>query len=96
MALFLAKEPPHCIMLLGRWKSCAILDYIPPQVLEWSTNLATIMNQFNHFWDLSQQQQHPKGQTPRTLQMAISYQSKDSAFSSTIIVSNSGDCIAIP
>jgi hypothetical protein len=26
------------IMMLGRWKSTAFLDYIRPQVLEWAGN----------------------------------------------------------
>ena len=34
MALFLSDHSPAKIMILGRWKSDAFLDYIRPQVLE--------------------------------------------------------------
>jgi hypothetical protein len=43
MALFLADEHPHKIMLLGRWSSDAFLDYIRPQVQEWTSGMSTLM-----------------------------------------------------
>jgi hypothetical protein len=53
MALFLMDHHPHKIMILGRWLSEAFLDYIRPQVLEWTNNMSTDMIRFNTFIDVS-------------------------------------------
>ena len=52
MALFLTKQHPTKIMILGRWKSLAFLKYIQAQTLEWTDNLAECMISFEHFTDL--------------------------------------------
>jgi hypothetical protein len=44
------------IMMLGRWKSTAFLDYIRPQVLEWAGDTAKTMANTISFLDISQ---HP-------------------------------------
>jgi hypothetical protein len=43
MALFLAQESVHRIMILGRWSSDAFLDYIRPQVQEWTSGMSRNM-----------------------------------------------------
>jgi hypothetical protein len=43
MALYLADEPPHKIMLLGRWSSDAFLLYLRPEVLSSFSKLRTNM-----------------------------------------------------
>jgi hypothetical protein len=43
MALYLADEPPHKIMLLGRWSSDAFLLYLRPEVLSSFSKLSTNM-----------------------------------------------------
>ena len=51
MALFLADESVHKIMILGRWSSDAFLTYIRPQVQEWTSGMSTLMlsnNDFHH------------------------------------------------
>ena len=53
MALFLMDHHPHKIMILGRWLSDAFLDYIRPQVLEWTNNMSSDMIRFNSFIDVS-------------------------------------------
>jgi hypothetical protein len=53
MALFLMDHHPHKIMILGRWLSEAFLDYIRPQVLEWTNNMSTDMIRFNTFIDVA-------------------------------------------
>ena len=53
MSLFLADHTPAKIMILGRWLSDAFLDYIRPQVLEWTNNMSDDMINFDSFWDLS-------------------------------------------
>ena len=53
MALFLADHSPSKIMILGRWLSDAFLDYIRPQVLEWTNNMSSDMVNFDSFWDLT-------------------------------------------
>jgi hypothetical protein len=40
------------IMMLGRWKSTAFLNYIRPQVLEWASNAAQQMARTKSFLDL--------------------------------------------
>jgi hypothetical protein len=52
MALFLKKHSSDRIMILGRWKSRAFLDYIRPQVIEWTSCLSREMISFDNFTDL--------------------------------------------
>ena len=49
MFLHLNKIPAEEIMLQGRWKSMAFIDYIRPQVSEFSSGLSKIMIQANNF-----------------------------------------------
>ena len=60
MSLFLAGHSPSKIMILGRWLSDAFLDYIRPQVLEWTNNMSTDMINFDSFWDLSSSANTPR------------------------------------
>ena len=43
-------------MILGRWSSDAFLDYIHPQVLEWTNLMAHDMAQSRKFLDLGTRQ----------------------------------------
>ena len=52
MSLFLNDTPVPKIMILGRWKSRAFLDYIRPQIIQWTANLAPDMVSFNNFFEL--------------------------------------------
>jgi hypothetical protein len=53
MALFLMDHHPTKIMILGRWKSEAFMDYIRPQVfLEWTNLMSGDMVAFDSFTDL--------------------------------------------
>ena len=62
------------IMMLGRWKSAAFLDYIRPQVLEWAGDMASEMAKTISFLDVGGQSasypsparlaQHPNNNTP--------------------------------
>jgi hypothetical protein len=52
MALFLMDHHPTKIMILGRWKSEAFMDYIRPQVLEWTNLMSRDMVAFDSFTDL--------------------------------------------
>ncbi len=40
------------IMMLGRWKSAAFLEYIRPQVIEWSGSMSEKMIRIPNFLDL--------------------------------------------
>ncbi|KAI2496577.1 hypothetical protein MHU86_17905 [Fragilaria crotonensis] len=51
MGLFLMDQPVAKIMILGRWSSDAFLDYIRPQVLEWTNQLSRDMIQNDSFFD---------------------------------------------
>ena len=53
MALFLMDHSPAKIMIMGRWSSDAFLDYIRPQVLEWTNNMSRDMIQVDEFLDLT-------------------------------------------
>ena len=55
MALFLMDHSPAKIMIMGRWSSDAFLDYIRPQVLEWTNNMSKDMIQVDDFIDLTNQ-----------------------------------------
>jgi hypothetical protein len=48
------------IMMLGRWKSLAFLNYIRPQVLEWAGSASSDMTKVKRFLDIGDRQ------TPRT------------------------------
>ena len=52
MSLFLKDIHPTRIMILGRWKSTAFLEYIRAQTLEWTLNMSDVMISFDHFIDL--------------------------------------------
>jgi hypothetical protein len=54
MSLFLMNHSSDKIMILGRWKSKSFLDYIRPQVLEWTNNMSTDMTRFESFLDTAQ------------------------------------------
>jgi hypothetical protein len=43
------------IMMLGRWKSAAFLDYIRPQVLEWAGDMSNEMARTIPFLDVGEQ-----------------------------------------
>jgi hypothetical protein len=51
MALCLMKHAPEYVQLLGRWKSLAFMDYIRPQIIEWTVNLSSDMIHFDSFHD---------------------------------------------
>ena len=50
MLLHLAGKDPLIIMLQGRWKSQAFMDYIRPQVAELSTGLSSAMLTIDDFY----------------------------------------------
>jgi hypothetical protein len=52
MALFLQNHSSDKIMILGRWMSKAFLDYIRPQVLEWTNNMSRDMVTTTDFTDV--------------------------------------------
>ena len=52
MALFLNDVSSDKIMILGRWKSKAFLDYIRPQVVQWTRLYSVDMISFNNFFKL--------------------------------------------
>ena len=54
MSLFLMNHSSNKIMILGRWKSKSFMDYIRPQVLEWTNNMSTDMTRFDSFLDTAQ------------------------------------------
>jgi hypothetical protein len=65
MGLFLMNHPVSKIMILGRWSSDAFLDYIRPQVLEWTNQLSRDMIRNDSFFDASDQRR-PDPSDPRT------------------------------
>ena len=52
MALYLNDHSLDKIMILGRWKSKAFLDYIRPQVVQWTRLFSNDMIPFNNFFEL--------------------------------------------
>ena len=50
MFLYLKRVGDSRIMLQGRWKSLAFMDYIRPQVDEFSAGLSALMTQVNDFY----------------------------------------------
>jgi hypothetical protein len=65
MGLFLMNHPVAKIMILGRWSSDAFLDYIRPQVLEWTNQMSADMIRHNSFFDASDDRRDSKDD-PRT------------------------------
>lgn len=65
MALFLMDHSVTKIMLLGRWSSDAFLNYIRPQVLEWTNQLSRDMIHHNSFFDATDPRRDPPD-APRT------------------------------
>ena len=65
MALFLMDHSVTKIMLLGRWSSNAFLNYIRPQVLEWTNQLSRDMIHHNSFFDVTEPRRDPPD-APRT------------------------------
>ena len=50
MFLYLKRVGDSRIMLQGRWRSLAFMDYIRPQVDEFSAGLSALMTQVNDFY----------------------------------------------
>ena len=65
MALFMQDKDPTRTRILGRWKSYAFLEYIRPQVLELTDDLAEAMAALTPITDLADG--HP-GSTPEAIQ----------------------------
>ena len=68
MALFMVHKDPLRVMILGRWKSMAFMEYIRPQVLELTDDLATAMTFVQPMTDLAEREPLPTRQTKRTKQ----------------------------
>jgi hypothetical protein len=65
MGLFLMNHSVTKIMLMGRWSSDAFLNYIRPQVLEWTNQLSADMIHNNSYFDVTDPRRDPPD-TPRT------------------------------
>ena len=65
MGLFLMNHPVAKIMILDRWSSDAFLDYIRPQVLEWTNQMSADMIKHTSFFDASDDRRDGKD-NPRT------------------------------
>ena len=65
MGLFLMNHPVTKIMLMGRWSSDAFLNYIRPQVLEWTNQLSADMIHHNSYFDATDPNRDPPD-APRT------------------------------
>lgn len=52
MALFLKNHLSNRIMILGRWESKAFLDYIRPQIVEWTDLFSEDMIAFDNYFEL--------------------------------------------
>ena len=63
MALFLQNHLSDKIMILGRWKSKAFLDYIQPQVIAWTGCFSQDMIGFDHFQELTSKHINKKART---------------------------------
>ena len=89
MALFLANESVHKIMILGRWSSDAFLAYIRPQVMEWTSGMSKAMTQSENFFHAPDSQSTPVHQhrdkahrdDPRTSGDPRSFSGSRTAFS---------------
>lgn len=75
MALFLADEHAHKIMLLGRWSSDAFLTYIRPQVQEWTSGMSTNMLKHDSFHladpNIQNNKRHPSDPLLRNDQRSV-------------------------
>ena len=60
MSLFLNDTSVPKIMILGRWKSRAFLDYIRPQIIQWTACMAQDMVSFDNYYELCTR--HPTNQ----------------------------------
>lgn len=76
MALFLADESPHRIMLLGRWSSDAFMAYIRPQVQEWTSGMSNSMLQNESFHLALSNQHHLKNNQRHHSDPAIRHDSR--------------------
>lgn len=65
MGLFLMDHSVTKIMLMGRWSSDAFLNYIRPQVLEWTNQLSADMIHHNSYFDATDPRRDPPD-APRT------------------------------
>lgn len=63
MALFLMNHSADRIMIMGRWLSTAFLDYIRPQVLEWTNNMSSDMLRHDSFLDVASPPTGPASST---------------------------------
>ena len=66
MSLFLMNHSSDKIMILGRWKSDAFLDYIRPQVIEWTSCFARDMVSFDTFFQLCRSKEKSRDTDPTT------------------------------
>ena len=66
MGLFLMNHNVTKIMLMGRWSSDAFLNYIRPQVLEWTNQLSADMIHNNSYFDVTDPRRRDPPDTPRT------------------------------
>ena len=56
MFLILNKVPPEIVQIQGRWKSKAFMDYIRPQVTDFSNGLSEIMLRGSDFFTAPEEQ----------------------------------------
>ena len=75
MSLFLTNHSADKIMILRQWQSRAFLDYILPQVAQWSSCFAKDMVSFETFFDLCS-----KGITKKKIQEPLKKHHKFSEF----------------
>ena len=59
MALILMNHSAPRVMILGRWKSTAFMEYIRSQILELSSGLAVDMVAFDHFTEICPRRTDP-------------------------------------
>jgi hypothetical protein len=63
-------HPVAKIMILGRWSSDAFLDYIRPQVLEWTNQLSGDMIRNDSFFDAADSSKKASPSDPRMREKA--------------------------
>ena len=61
MQLYLQGVPPYTIMLIGRWRSDAFLNYIEKQCKEFTKGMSQVMLTLDSFYQLPRQQLPPQG-----------------------------------
>ena len=86
MALFLNDHSPSKIMILGRWKSDAFLDYIRPQVLEWTSTMSRDMSNFDDFLDLNQSRHDLVGHSDPRLRRRVLTSFNGSESAPTLVI----------